>query len=415
MDLIDMKNMQVEYKGKTYRYILSLMDLFSRFHWLAPLERKKSSLVKKELQRIYSVHGKPERLQSDNGREFKKEVKSYCVKNKIKMIKCRPYHPQSQGKVERSHRVLRRKIYYDLMKQKKTGVNWVKCLPDYMKCLNHDKREELSWKSAFEIYYGRKANELINEGRNYNETICTAKTIGPSMKSLGNQERTRNRWRQKAKEADLRMAIRMVGKDSRKIVYKKYAAGEKVFVRVGSKRRCSSKTHRVLPGTILKPYKDDVTYKIQIHMSGSNEICKQTFRIEDIADRPEKKKSKKVKKTKIFRKNFQEKMRIPLTQSDRLQQFTNQAFDVVDNPPGDGNCQFSAICFALRNFGLHRSPETLRTEVLQDLNNNDMVEGIPLELFAGIPWEKYLRQMETDGTYGDEITLQAIPTYSMLE
>ena len=37
-----------------------------------------------------------------------------------------------------------------------------------------------------------------------------------------------------------------------------------------------------------------------------------------------------------------------------------------------------------------------------------MVEGIPLELFAGIQWEKYLRQMETDGTYGDEITLRAI-------
>ena len=92
----------------------------------------------------------------------------------------------------------------------------------------------------------------------------------------------------------------MVGKDALKNVYKKYAAGEKVFVRVGSKRRCSSKTHQVLPGTILKHYKDDVTYKIQIHMSGSNEICKQTFRIEDIADWPEKKKSKKVKKTFIF-------------------------------------------------------------------------------------------------------------------
>ena len=47
VDLVDMKRMQVEYKGKTYRYILSLMDLFSRFHWLVPLERKKSSFVKK--------------------------------------------------------------------------------------------------------------------------------------------------------------------------------------------------------------------------------------------------------------------------------------------------------------------------------------------------------------------------------
>ena len=39
------------------------------------------------------------------------------------MIKCCPYNPNAQGKVERSHRVIRRKIYYDLLKQKKTGVN----------------------------------------------------------------------------------------------------------------------------------------------------------------------------------------------------------------------------------------------------------------------------------------------------
>ena len=80
VDLIDMKGMQVEYKGKTYRYILSLMDLFSAFHWLAPLERKKSSFIKKELKRTYTLHGIPERIQSDNGGEFKRDVESYCKK-----------------------------------------------------------------------------------------------------------------------------------------------------------------------------------------------------------------------------------------------------------------------------------------------------------------------------------------------
>ena len=39
------------------------------------------------------------------------------------MNKCRPYNPKAQGKVERSHHVLRQKIYYDLIKQKKTGVH----------------------------------------------------------------------------------------------------------------------------------------------------------------------------------------------------------------------------------------------------------------------------------------------------
>ena len=75
IDLVDMKSMKVEYKGKCYRYIFSLMDIFSRFHWLAPLTRKKNSHVKKELQRIYKEHGQPERLQSEKRGEFKRQVR----------------------------------------------------------------------------------------------------------------------------------------------------------------------------------------------------------------------------------------------------------------------------------------------------------------------------------------------------
>ena len=32
-----------------------------------------------------------------------------------------------------------------------------------MKCLNNEIKEELGWKSHFEIYYGRKSNELLND------------------------------------------------------------------------------------------------------------------------------------------------------------------------------------------------------------------------------------------------------------
>ena len=133
IDLVDMKSMKVEYKGKCYQYIFSLMDIFSQFHWLAPLTRKKSSHVKKELQRIYEEHGQSERLQGDNGGEFKRQVKDYCKSRKIKMINCRPYNRKAQGKVEHSHCSLRQKICYDLIQQKETGINWVKSLPDYIK------------------------------------------------------------------------------------------------------------------------------------------------------------------------------------------------------------------------------------------------------------------------------------------
>ena len=74
----------------------------------------------------------------------------------IKVIKGRPYHPQSQGKIERAHRSFKKKVTYDLLSMSKTGVNWVKCLPDYARTLNCEPKEELSWKSPFEVYYGRK-------------------------------------------------------------------------------------------------------------------------------------------------------------------------------------------------------------------------------------------------------------------
>ena len=74
IDLVWMKSQDVEYEGKTYWYILSLMDIFSRFHWLAPLQRKLSLQVDAKLDRIFVEYGSPERIQSDNGGEFKKEV-----------------------------------------------------------------------------------------------------------------------------------------------------------------------------------------------------------------------------------------------------------------------------------------------------------------------------------------------------
>ena len=124
--------MKVRYKGKCYQYI------FTRFHWLAPFTTKKSSHVKKELQRIYKENGQPEGLQSDNGDELKRQVNGYCKSRKIKMINCRLHNPKAQDKLERSHCSLRQKIYYDLIQQKKASVNWVKSLPDYIKCLNNE-------------------------------------------------------------------------------------------------------------------------------------------------------------------------------------------------------------------------------------------------------------------------------------
>jgi len=65
----------------------------------------------------------------------------------------------------------------------KTGVNWAKCLQEYPRTLNQEDKVELSWKCAFEVYYGHKpfrkddisgaatAQEWNIEGKAYEEMI----------------------------------------------------------------------------------------------------------------------------------------------------------------------------------------------------------------------------------------------------
>ena len=110
IDLMDMgKNGIVRINGKSYRYVLSVMDVFSRFVWLRALATKCSKEIAKELETIYMEHGPPHVIQSDQGGEFKGSVKKFCHHMDIKTIYSHPYYPQSQGKVERSHRSLRGK------------------------------------------------------------------------------------------------------------------------------------------------------------------------------------------------------------------------------------------------------------------------------------------------------------------
>ena len=50
---------------------------------------------------------------------------------------------------------------YNLVSVGKKGVNWVANLEDYNRILNEECKEELGWRSPFEIYHGQKSNQLV--------------------------------------------------------------------------------------------------------------------------------------------------------------------------------------------------------------------------------------------------------------
>ena len=51
---------------------------------------------------------------------------------------------------------------------------------------------------------------------------------------------------------------------------------------------------------------------------------------------------------------------------------------------GDSNYQLAASCYALKELEFFRSPDTLRLKVVQIIEEYDMVDGMHLELFAGL-------------------------------
>lgn len=67
-DLVEMGNYSTQNKG--YRYLLTVIDTFSKFSWVEPLKTKTSKDVVKAFKNIFKFGRKPINLQTDDGKEF---------------------------------------------------------------------------------------------------------------------------------------------------------------------------------------------------------------------------------------------------------------------------------------------------------------------------------------------------------
>ena len=155
------------------------------------------------------------------------------------------------------------------------------------------------------------------------------------------------------------MAKLMVEKHARKNLCKTCNPAEKGFVRIGKKRGKFTKRHKVLAGTAEKRYQDD-TYLVKYKLLNSDDSTKAKFRVEDISDfLKDKNVNTKENEMNKERKAYQKSLRISKTRNDlideiRLRLYTkiDQAYVVTYDPPGNGSCQFSALCDSLLNSGI---------------------------------------------------------------
>ena len=98
-----------------------------------------------------------------------------------------------------------------MITQRRSGTNWVKNLPDYMKYLNNKKREELGWQSPSEVYFGRNINELVRCGLAENRGSPEVRKVSkPTKNDFNRYEKLHSKTRKRTLDSDERVAKRTV-------------------------------------------------------------------------------------------------------------------------------------------------------------------------------------------------------------
>ena len=164
--------------GWGWMYLSTVLDDFSRYiiSWKLCTTMKTSdvtdtlnmALVASGCDKANVVH-KP-RLLSDNGASYiSGELADYIKDNRMSHVRGAPYHPQTQGKIERWHQTLKNRILLE---------NYF--LPGDLECqiesfvehYNHDRyHESLNNVTPADVYFGRAQSILNRRERIKKQTI----------------------------------------------------------------------------------------------------------------------------------------------------------------------------------------------------------------------------------------------------
>ena len=95
----------------------------------------------------------------DNGPEFKGSVKELCKTLGVRIIHGRPYHPQTQGSVERANRTFKKRLL--ALQMAKGTSRWVELLPELALTINTTTSHALPRrKTPFEVWFSCKFHWL---------------------------------------------------------------------------------------------------------------------------------------------------------------------------------------------------------------------------------------------------------------
>ena len=137
-DLVEMQKFSKWNKG--YRYLLMVLDVFSKYGWIVPLKDKKGESVAAAFKSILSEGRKPKRLWVDKGKEYyNKSVKELLDSEGIGLYSTE--NEEKSSVCERWNRTIKTKMWKQFTVQNST--EYLDMLPGLVKEYNNTKHRSI--------------------------------------------------------------------------------------------------------------------------------------------------------------------------------------------------------------------------------------------------------------------------------
>lgn len=174
-DLADMNDIVKFNDG--FRYMLTVIDCFSKFAWVVPVKTKDGPSVRKAFDQVFEMAKprKPSKIQTDKGKEFlNKDVQDLFSKFGIKHFVTE--NETKAAMVERFNRTLKTRIwaYFTAANTRK----YIEVLPKIVHSYNHSHHRTIGVRPV-DV---KKTNELKIWKKMYGKTVGMIRSKGSNIK-----------------------------------------------------------------------------------------------------------------------------------------------------------------------------------------------------------------------------------------
>ena len=126
--------------NKGYKYLLMLINVFSKYGWIVPLKNKQGETIREAFQIIFKNGRKPQFLWTDKGSEFyNKHVKDLLAKNKVTLYSTE--NEEKSSVVERWNRTIKNKMWKQFTI--KGNIKYLDFLPKILKQYNNTRHSSI--------------------------------------------------------------------------------------------------------------------------------------------------------------------------------------------------------------------------------------------------------------------------------